>query len=90
MHFGLRLGWRLIVRRDGLAELASDETGQRVDLEVLARRPLTLRLVAKRLGAWLLRAARYYSPQHPTLRVTEGAQRQVLALLADWERSVST
>lgn len=84
-HFELRFGWRLIVRRDGLAELASDETGQRVELEVIAQRPMTLRMVARQLGAWLIRAARYYSPEHPARMAAEGAQRQVHLLLARWE-----
>lgn len=84
-HFELRFGWRLIVLRDGRAQLASDETGQRVELEVIAQRPMTLRMVARQLGAWLIRAARYYSPEHPARMAAEGAQRQVHLLLARWE-----
>lgn len=89
VHLELRRGWRLVIRRDdGLPELSSDDTGERLSLEVLAGRQYLLRLVARRLGRWLAKARRYYAPEHPTRKHAEAARVQVLSLLYRWEMEV--
>lgn len=84
-----RLGWSLVVDRDGRPVLAGPRSCDRAELYCLALQPRTCRLLVDQVTRWIATAERHYPIDDQVLLAARFAQQQLESYMRDFAVSAA-